>query len=206
MTPDETALVASLRKGDRGAFEQLVDTHTAAMLRVARGYVRDPETAEEVVQDTWIAFLKGLGGFEGRSSLRNWLFAVLINVAKARGMRERRHAENLIAAFGNPSVDPSRFRPATDDLPGHWKDPPAAFPQTPEGSVLADEMMTVARRAVDGLPGMQRAVVTMRDILGFDSAEVCELLQISAGNQRVLLHRGRAAARQALEDYLGGCR
>jgi RNA polymerase sigma-70 factor (ECF subfamily) len=201
---DETSLVASLRAGDEAAFARLVDQHTPSMLRVARGYVPSQEIAEEVVQETWIALLKGIGGFEGRSSLRTWLFTVMINIAKARGMRERRDTDTAISAYTGGTVDPARFRTGEDRWPGHWKDgdEPSPFPETPEGSILGSELVDIAQREIDKLPDRQRAVVTLRDMLGFDSAEVCELLDITAANQRVLLHRGRAAVRQVLEDYL----
>ncbi|EHB53532.1 RNA polymerase, sigma-24 subunit, ECF subfamily [Mycolicibacterium rhodesiae JS60] len=202
---DESTLIASLRAGDEAAFATLVDRHTPALLRVARGYVRTNEAAEEVVQETWIALIKGIAKFEGRSSLRTWLFTVMINIAKTRGIRDRRIADAESSAFGGGTVDPTRFRPATDpDWPGHWRDhsAPTPFPDTPEGSVLAAELIALARRELDKLPDRQRTVVTLRDMLGFDSDEVCELLALSVANQRVLLHRGRAAIRQALEDYL----
>jgi RNA polymerase sigma-70 factor (ECF subfamily) len=203
-TVDETALIAALRDGDEAAFAQLVDRHAPSMLRVARGYVPSHEIAEEVVQETWIALLKGIDNFEGRSSLRTWLFTVMINIAKARGVRERRDADAAIAAFTGGTVDPARFRTADDRYPGHWKqgEEPSPFPETPEGSVLGNELVDVARRELDKLPERQRIVVTLRDMLEFDSAEVRELLEISIANQRVLLHRGRAAVRQALETYL----
>lgn len=200
---DESSLVTSLRAGDERAFAELVDRHTPQLLRVARGYVRTTEAAEEVVQETWIALIKGIDKFEGRSSLRTWLFTVMINIAKTRGIRDRRMVDAEVAA----TVDPARFRPANDpDWPGHWKDrsAPAAFPDTPEGSVLGAEFLAVARRELDKLPHRQRTVVTLRDMMGFDSGEVCELLGLSVANQRVLLHRGRAAIRQALEDYMRG--
>jgi RNA polymerase sigma-70 factor (ECF subfamily) len=201
---DESALIAALRDGDEAAFARLVDEHTPSMLRVARGYVPSHEIAEEVVQETWIALLKGIDSFEGRSSLRTWLFAVMINIAKARGVRERRDADAAIAAYSGGTVDPARFRGSDDPYPGHWlqDEVPSPFPDTPEGSVLGSELVDVARRELDKLPERQRMVVTLRDMLGFDSNEVCELLDISMANQRVLLHRGRAAVRQVLEDYL----
>jgi RNA polymerase sigma-70 factor (ECF subfamily) len=202
-TVDESALIAALRTGDDAVFTQLVDQYSPSMLRIARGYVKSHESAEEVVQDVWIAVVKGIAKFEGRSSIRTWLFAVLVNVAKARAIRERRDAEHTVAAFTGPTVDPARFRPAGDQLPGHWKEPPASFPQTPEGSVLDKELIAIAEREIERLPESQRIVVSLRDMLGFDSNEVCELLSISKANQRVLLHRGRAAVRQELEDYLG---
>lgn len=201
---DEATLIAALRDGDEAAFAQLVDQYTPAMLGVARGYVPSREIAEEVVQETWIALLKGIDSFEGRSSLRTWLFAVMINIAKRRGLRERRDADAAVAAFTGGTVDPARFRTADDPYPGHWKqgEEPSPFPDTPEGSVLGNELIAVARRELDKLPERQRIVVTLRDMLGFDSSEVCELLDVSIANQRVLLHRGRAAVRQVLEDYL----
>lgn len=201
---DEATLIAALRDGDEAAFAQLVDQYTPAMLGVARGYVPSREIAEEVVQETWIALLKGIDSFEGRSSLRTWLFAVMINIAKRRGLRERRDADAAVAAFTGGTVDPARFRTADDPYPGHWKqgEEPSPFPDTPEGSVLGNELVDVARRELDRLPERQRIVVTLRDMLGFDSSEVCELLDVSIANQRVLLHRGRAAVRQVLEDYL----
>ncbi|HET7666037.1 MAG TPA: sigma-70 family RNA polymerase sigma factor [Mycobacterium sp.] len=202
---DESTLIAALREGDEAAFAQLVDQHTPSMLRVARGYVPSREIAEEVVQETWLALLKGIDNFEGRSSLRTWLFAVMVNIAKARGIRERRETDAAVAAFTGGTVDAARFRTAGDPYPGHWKqgEEPAPFPETPEGSALGNELVEVARREVDKLPERQRVVVTLRDMLGFESSEVCALLDISIANQRVLLHRGRAAVRQALEDYLG---
>ena len=202
---DDAALVAALRDGDETVFAQLVDRYSPAMLRVARGYVPSHEIAEEVVQEAWLALLKGISKFEGRSSLRTWLFTVMINIAKTRGIRERRSADAEIAAFTGHTVNPSRFRPSdAADWPGHWKDEaaPAPFPDTPKGSVLGSELIAVARRELDKLPERQRMVVALRDMLGFDSSEVCQLLEISVANQRVLLHRGRAAVRQVLEDYL----
>jgi RNA polymerase sigma-70 factor, ECF subfamily len=201
---DEAGLVEALKDRDESAFAELVDLHTPAMLRVARGYVRTREIAEDVVQETWVAVIKGINAFEGRSSLRTWLFTILINIAKRRGMRERRDADVAVIAFTGGTVDPARFRGSDDPYPGHWKpdEVPSPFPDTPEGSVLGDELITLARRELDKLPERQRLVVTMRDMLGLDSAEVCDLLDISVANQRVLLHRGRAAIRQAFEDYL----
>jgi RNA polymerase sigma-70 factor (ECF subfamily) len=200
----DTALIAALRDSDEAAFAQLVDKHTPSMPRVARGYVPSREIAEEVVQETWIALLRGIDNFEGRSSLRTWLFAVMINIAKARGVRERRDADAAIAAYTGGTVDPARFRTGEDPWPGHWRQgqEPSPFPDTPEGSVLGNELIDVARRELDKLPERQRIVVALRDMLGFDSSEVCELLDISVANQRVLLHRGRAAVRAVLENYL----
>jgi RNA polymerase sigma-70 factor, ECF subfamily len=202
-TTDESELIERLRRGDEKAFAYLVDKHTHAMLRVARNYVSSHAIAEEVVQETWIALLKGIAKFEGRSSLQTWLFAVMANIAKTRGIKERRDQEALVAAMG-PTVDPARFHGPDEPRAGAWKQPPAAFPDCPEGSVLGRELRDVAQRELDKLPERQRTVVTLRDMLDFDSAEVCEVLDISSANQRVLLHRGRAAIRQVLEDYVTG--
>ncbi|SEH59780.1 RNA polymerase sigma-70 factor, ECF subfamily [Mycolicibacterium rutilum] len=201
---DEGALVTALKAGDESAFALLVERHTTAMLRIARGYVATQELAEDVVQETWLALLKGIDGFEGRSSLRTWLFTILINTAKKRGVRERQTGDAEFAAFTGGTVDAARFRGADDRWPGHWRADaaPAPFPETPENSLLGRELMGVARRELDRLPDRQRTVVTLRDIYGFDSKEVTDLLDITVANQRVLLHRGRAAVRQALEVYL----
>ncbi len=204
-THDETALITALRARDEVAFAGLVDLHTSSMLRVAGAYVPSAAIAEEVVQETWIALLKGIDSFEGRSSLRTWLFAVLINIAKRRGVRERRDADIAVTAFTGGTVDPARFRAAGEEWQGHWREAeePSPFPETPEGAALGAELLAVAQRALGELPERQRIVVTLRDMLGFDSAEVCELLDVSVANQRVLLHRGRAVVRQQLENYLG---
>lgn len=201
---DEAGLISALRMGDEATFARLVDLHTPSMLRVARGYVPSREIAEDVVQEAWIALLRGVDKFEGRSSLRTWLFTVLINIAKARGLRERRDVDAAITAYTGGTVDPARFRGGDDPYPGHWKpdEVPSPFPDTPEGSVLGAELVEVASAELSKLPERQRIVVTLRDMLGFDSNEVCELLEITVANQRVLLHRGRAAVRQALETYL----
>src|SRR5437764_13447767 len=164
---DEITLITALRDGDEAAFAQLVDQHTLSLLRVARGYVPSREIAEEVVQEAWLAVLKGIANFEGRSSLRTWLFAVMINIAKARGVRERRDADAAIAAYTGGTVDPARFREAGDPYPGHWKqgEEPSPFPDTPEGSVLGNELVDIARRELHKLPDRQRTVVTLRDML-----------------------------------------
>jgi RNA polymerase sigma-70 factor (ECF subfamily) len=194
-------LIAALRAGDQNAFALLVDAHAPTMLRVARGYVAAHAIAEEVVQETWIALVKGVSKFEGRSSLRAWLFAVMTNIAKARGIRERSDRD-AATSFIEATVDPARFHARGDAHPGSWKEPPIAFSDSLEGSELSQELRNIAQRELDRLPERQGSVVTLRDMLGFDSAEVCELLDITAGNQRIVLHRGRAAVRQVLEGYV----
>lgn len=201
---DEAAIVAALRARDEAAFAALVDRHTPAMLRIAQGYVSSREVAEDVVQEAWIALLKGIDGFEGRSSLRTWLFTVLINIAKKRGMRDRRESDAQIAAYTGGAVHPARFHDGDERWSGHWRDgeEPVPFPESPEGSVLSSELLDLTRKALDTLPERQRLVVTLRDVLDVDSAEVSRLLGITLANQRVLLHRGRTAIRQVLEDYV----
>jgi RNA polymerase sigma-70 factor (ECF subfamily) len=175
------------------------------MLRVARGYVASAEVAEDVVQETWIAVLQGIDGFEGRSTLRTWLFRILVNIAKKRGVRDRHDFDAALAAYaGSAAVDPARFLPASSpEDPHHWATPPTSWPVTPEGSVLGAEVLDVAGRELEHLPDRQRIVVVLRDVLGYDAEEVSAMLSITPANQRVLLHRGRAHVRQALEDYLG---
>ena len=197
------ALADQLRNGDPEAFSKLLDLYGASMQRVARGYVSSSELAEDVVQETWIAVFKGIDKFEGRASLRTWIFTILINVAKKHGLAERRYTDTAVRVMTGGTVDPDRFRDAGDPLPGHWKEPPAPFPDTPEGSLLSGELTRVATAALRQLPTRQREVVTLRDVQGFTSEEVCQMLDISAVNQRVLLHRGRAVVRQELENYLG---
>ena len=198
--------MAALRCGDESAFADVVDRYTPTMLRVARNYVASHEAAEDVVQETWIALLKGIDKFEGRSSLRTWLFAVLVNVAKARGIRDHQNASREVATTfpHGASVDPAHFRPADDQYPGGWRPEyvPAPWQVTPETSVLSDEIMTLARTELETLPPRQRMVVALRDMLGLDAGEVCTLLSLTTENQRVLLHRGRTRIRQGLEAYL----
>jgi len=201
---DDADLIAALRGGDASAFADLVDLHAATMLRVACYYVPSREIAEEVVQETWIALLRGIASFERRSSLRTWLFAILINIAKQRGLRERREADLAVLAFTGGTVDLARIRASGRAHAGRWQataDQPVAFPDTPEGSVLRSELLDVVRRELEGLPERQRLMVAVRDVLGMGAAEACVLFNIGAVNQRVLLHRGRAAIRQALEEY-----
>jgi RNA polymerase sigma-70 factor, ECF subfamily len=210
----EQRLVAALRRGDESAFTALVDAHAAAMLRLARAYVPSRSVAEEVVQETWLALLEGLDRFEERSSVKTWLFRVVVNIAKTRAVRERRTTpfSALPQATGDedgdnagPLVDPARFLPPDhEQWPGHWAQPPQSWRDNPELSALSHEVLDEVGHALDGLSARQRATVLLRDVEGFSAEEVCDLLAISAANQRVLLHRGRAHVRQALEDYLAG--
>jgi RNA polymerase sigma-70 factor (ECF subfamily) len=204
---DEEALIAALRSGDEQAFAALVDLHTPALLRVARAYVPSRAVGEEVVQETWIAVMRGIDRFEGRSSLKTWIFRILTNVAMRRGSRERRSVPFAALAAaedtGEPSVDPDRFLSADHELfPGHWLFAPTRWP-TPEEGLLSGETREVIVAAIEELPKAQRTVLALRDIEGWSSEEVSTALEISAGNQRVLLHRARARVRAAIEDYFG---
>jgi len=201
---DERDLVGALRAGDEQAFTALIDGWSGSMLRMARLHVPTDSVAEEVVQETWLAVLTGLARFRGESSLRTWVYRILLNQAKTRGIRERRtvpFASLADAEDGNgdgPTVDPSRFQGAADAHPGGWRRFPDGWP---EQSVLSREVHDVVTRALDELPPRQRVVVALRDLDGHSAEEVSELLAISAGNQRVLLHRGRAVVRTHLERY-----
>ena len=204
---DDPGLIAALCRGDADAFATLVDRHSSAMIRVAMAYVPTRAIAEEVVQETWIAVMRGIDGFEGRSSLKTWIFRILTNVAMRSGARERRSVPFSALAeaedTGGPSVDPDRFLPADHELfPGHWAIMPARWP-TPEEGLLAGETRGVIAAAIAELPLAQRTVIALRDVEGWSSEEVREALEISAGNQRILLHRARSRVRNAIEDYYG---
>jgi len=188
-------LLARLRAGDEQAFVVLVRRHHDTMLRLARGYVPNMAVAEEVVQDTWLGVLRGIGGFEGRSSMRTWLLRILVNRARTAGTRERR---SVAIGDPEPAVDGSRF-----DGTGHWADPPERWVEEAENRLHAAKLAGRLRSAIDDLPERQREVVTLRDIEGLSSEEVCSVLDISEGNQRVLLHRGRSRLRQVLETEFG---
>lgn len=193
---EDGALVARLRAGEEEAFVALLARHHATMLRVARMHVSSMTVAEEVVQDTWLGVLRGIDGFAGRSSFKTWLLRILVNRAKTTGMRERRSVAIGDAA---PAVDRSRF-----DASGAWMAPPQHWVEDSDDRLLADGLSGDLQAALDALPERQREVVMLRDVHGLSGQEVCEALEISDANQRVLLHRGRSRLRQALEDQLGG--
>jgi RNA polymerase sigma-70 factor, ECF subfamily len=205
---DEAALLARLRAGDEAAFRHVIDEWSPVMLRVARGYVSNQQSAEDVVQDAWVGIIRGLAGFEGRSSLRSWAFSVLINRAKTRGMRESRVVASATLSgedTDTPTVDPARFQSPDGRYPGGWTSAGAPRPwDEPEGKTLRNEIVDLVGRALDRLPERQRLVVTMRDVQGLSSDETCSALGLTPQNQRVLLHRGRAALRAVLEDYYRG--
>ena len=203
---DNASLLTSLRRGDEGAFTWLVQQYHNSLVRLALNYVRGHAIAEEVAQETWIAVLKGLSRFEGRSSVKTWIFTILTNRAKTRGQREKRSLpfSELDTAFENqPTVDPERFNPLNfPTFPGHWALKPASWENIPEQIMLSQELLNVVRKAVSELPPGQQAVIELSDIEGFSSNDVCNILGISETNQRVLLHRARAKVRKALDDYL----
>jgi RNA polymerase sigma-70 factor, ECF subfamily len=201
-SPTEAGLVQALRHGDERAFAQVVDMYGASMLRVARLYVRDGAVAQEVVQDAWLAFLRGLDRFEARSSLRTWLFSILVNIAKTRGVRESRSVpfSTLVADAEDegPSVPASRFGGEGDAWPGHWATPPSDW-DSPLERVLSAEVRSAIETAIDRLPPMQGRVLRLRDVEGWSSDEVCNVLELSETNQRVLLHRARSKLRQLID-------
>ena len=202
----EADVLARLRAGETTAFAGIVDEWSPVMLRIAARYVRDRQAAEDVVQDAWLGVITGLAGFEGRSSLRGWAFAILINRAKTRGVRDARVVPSPTLTGPEPSgptVDPARFQGPDGAYPGHWTSvgAPRPWPE-PERRVLDREIGEVITRALDELPERQRLVVEMRDVAGMSAEETCAALQLSPENQRVLLHRGRAVVRRALEVYL----
>jgi RNA polymerase sigma-70 factor (ECF subfamily) len=198
---EEAQLVARLRARDEGAFAELVDRYGPSMRRLALTFVRSPAVADEVVQESWLGVLRGIDRFEGRSSLKTWIFRILTNTAKTRSERERRSVPfsslELEAGEDDPSVDPGRFL-----LDGAWATPPAAWDAVPEAQLLATETREVIDRAIAALPAGQRAVITLADVEGWPAAEIRNVLELSETNQRVLLHRARSKVRAALEEYL----
>ena len=203
--PDDAVLLGGLRAGDEHAFLDLVQRYHRPMVRLAMAYVPTAEVAEEVVQDTWIAVLTGVGGFEGRSSVKTWIFRIVTYQAMTRGRRERRAIPFSVLAEReadgvDAAVDPARFQGPDGRYPGGWVEHPDPWGDG-ERVVLGLETQAVVASALEVLPPAQRLVMTLRDVEGWTSEEVCEALEISAGNQRVLLHRARSKVRAALERY-----
>ncbi len=198
---EDADLVARLCAGEEAAFALLVDSWGASMLRLARTIVSTEASATEVVQETWLAVVTSVDRFEGRSSLRTWVYRILVNSAKRRAIQEQRAVPwASLRLADEPTVDPDAFQGADEPYPGHWR----SFPEPwPEQAMLRSETLQVIRAAVERLPAQQSAVITLRDIEGHTAAETCELLDLSEGNQRVLLHRARAAVRRHVADYLG---
>lgn len=193
-TDEDRELVARLRAGEEQAFVELAARHHAAMLQLASSFVSSPAIAEEVVQDTWLAVLRGIDGFGGRSTFKTWLLQILVNRARSTGVREQRSV-----AIGDaiPAVDRSRF-----DASGAWMSPPQHWVEESEDRVIAEGLADRLHATLRRLPARQREVLLLRDVEGLSSPEVCEVLEISEGNERVLLHRGRSQLRQALEEFV----
>jgi RNA polymerase sigma-70 factor, ECF subfamily len=202
---DDHLLVERLRAGDEEAFMDLVQRWSPSMLRVARMYVPSQAVAEDVVQETWLGVLNGIDRFEGRSSLRTWVFSILLNRARTRGERERRTIPFAALAGeqsedGFSAVDADRFVGAGNEI-GSWASPPVRWWEEPERALDSAEAVARIQSEIEKLPEMQRLVITMRDVDGLSSEEVRSALDISETNQRVLLHRARSKVRAALEDY-----
>ncbi|HEY6261411.1 MAG TPA: sigma-70 family RNA polymerase sigma factor [Nitrospiraceae bacterium] len=203
----EDTLITKLRKGDEGAFDELVNQHHGTLIRMAMGYVADREVAEEVVQDTWMAVIESLNRFEGRSSLRTWICGILIHKAKDRGVREKRHT--TFSAFeshydddNDEAVDPSRFQ-QSGELAGHWALPPQPWDdQTPEKLLASQQAVNAMQRAIEALPPTLKEVLILRDVEGVEAKEVCEMLNITETNLYVRLHRARERVRGAVEIAL----
>ncbi len=208
-SPEDAALVERLRNRDEASFLELVRRHHGALVRLAQSFVNNRAIAEEVAQDTWVAVLQGVERFEGRSSLKTWIFQILINRAKTRGVREARSVpfsafSGLHSEGGCSSVDPTRFLSSDDsEHPGGWASQPQQWDMTPEQLLLSQECRIFIEEAIASLPELQKEVITLRDVQGWDNEEICAVLGISEANCRVLLHRARSKMRQALENYLG---
>jgi RNA polymerase sigma-70 factor (ECF subfamily) len=201
----EHELLERLRAGDERAFAQLVDRCHATMLAVAHPHVRSRAIAEEVVQEAWMGVIRGLDGFEGRSSLKTWILRIVVNTAKTRGVREARSvpfASLAAEGEGEPAVDPDRFRGPDDLYPGGWRAFPANWHLLPEEALHQRQALELIVSTIAALPPAQRAVIRMRDVEGCSADEVCAALELSEGNQRVLLHRARSQVRSALEHHL----
>jgi RNA polymerase sigma-70 factor (ECF subfamily) len=197
LSPDDRRVLAALLDGDEHAFEELVGRYDRSLLRLAMSYVRPRSAAEEVVQDTWLGVLRGLPSFEGRSSLRTWIFRILVNQARTRGVRESRSVPfSALGSDADPAVDPDRFLPD-----GRWAARPRAWSDSPEALLLSAEAQEQVLRAIEELSPAQREVITLRDVEGWSSAEVREALDLSEANQRVLLHRARSKVRARIEGY-----
>jgi RNA polymerase sigma-70 factor, ECF subfamily len=209
MRSAEADLIDRLRGGDEAAFVCLVNTHSASLRRLALAFVSSDALAEEVVQETWLAVLTGIARFEGRSSVKTWIFKILVNRAKTRAIREKRTINfselEDPSEPGQPAVDPARFLAASHPLwPGHWASPLGNWSTSAEDAVVSRETMGVLQRGLERLPPAQRVVVALRDVHGWPAAEVCDVLGLSEANQRVLLHRGRSRLRGILEVYFAG--
>jgi RNA polymerase sigma-70 factor (ECF subfamily) len=199
---DDAVLVKALAARDPDAFAYLLDRYHSTLVHLAQQYVPNRAVAEEVAQEVWLAVIVGIDRFEQRSSLKTWLFRILVNIARSHGAKENRSIPFAAHADldGGPAVNPRRFRRFAIRGRGQWKIPPQPW-NDPEQQALDAETLRVINRAVDHLPPAQREVLTMRDLVGWSAPEVCEALEISEANQRVLLHRARSKVRGALERH-----
>ena len=205
--PGQAAIVEALKRGDESVFSDLVTEYSSSMLRVARMYVSSRAVAEEVVQEAWLGVISGIGRFEGRASLKTWIFRIVTNIAKTRGEREGRSVPFSSVGGrdgdGEAAVDPDRFLDA-GRWAGHWTSAPSRWSELPEEQLVGDETVRVVEAAIALLPEGQRTVITLRDVEGWSSEEVRNALDLSETNQRVILHRARSKVRRALEGYLDG--
>jgi len=202
VSEEDLHLIEALRSGNESAFVSLIDMYHSSMLRLAMIFVTSQAVAEEIVQETWMGVLNGLDRFEGRSSLKTWIFRILTNRAKTRAQREGRSVPfSSLPEFTSELHEPERFQGPDQRWPGHWVSFPRSWDEIPEERILSQETMTRIQEAIDTLPLGQREVITLRDIEGCTSDEACNLLGVSEANQRVLLHRARCKVRRALERY-----
>jgi RNA polymerase sigma-70 factor (ECF subfamily) len=205
---DDRELVGALRAGDEGAFEELVGTYHAAMVRVASFYVGSRAVAEEVAQETWMVVIRGIDKFEGRSSVKTWMFGILTNQARRRGERERRTVPFSSIGVGDedaePGLEPERFRPPSDRWAGHWSDPPRPWSDAVGEQLEQAETRAIVFAAIQSLPPNQRDVIALRDVEGWSPEDVSAALGITDGNQRVLLHRARVRIRAILDRHFQG--
>jgi RNA polymerase sigma-70 factor (ECF subfamily) len=204
---DDADLLAALRRGDEAAFAWLLDHYDQPLRRLARSFEATPAAADEVVQETWLAVIEGIYRFEGRSSLKTWIYRILVNKARTRGVRDKRSV--AFAGLGEDGLGPTfpadRFLPADHpEWPGHWATPPPPWEELPAARLEAKETLQQIYAAIQALPQPHRQVITLRDVEGWSSEEVATLLDLTPANQRVILHRARARVRATLETYLTG--
>jgi RNA polymerase sigma-70 factor, ECF subfamily len=197
---DDAVLVSALQQGDEAAFAWLLDRYDRPLRRLAGTFVSTGASADEVVQETWLAVIEGIDRFEGRSAVKTWIYRILMNKARTRGVRDKRSVP--FTALEGPTFPADRFLPDDHpEWPGHWASPPPAWDDVPQELVESQETLAQVQAAIERLPLPHRQVITLRDVEGWSAAEVCAVLELSAANQRVLLHRARAKVRATLERY-----
>jgi len=204
---DDEQIITGLKQREESAFHFLIDRYHASLVRIAMLYISDRAAAEEIAQETWLKVLEGIDRFEKRSTLKTWIFAILNNLAKSRGKHEGRcipfsELDYREDGDGEPVVPPERFFPPDHPKwPGGWSMPPEPWHNSPEDQILSEELKDCIQEAIADLPENQRAIITLHDLEGWPSAEICNVFNLSETNQRVLLHRARARVRQAIESY-----